>query len=307
MNKLEQKHISLVEQYLTDNCRLLEKKLFDYHIKDADTKDVLFALKLYQNKDGGFGQGLESDFRFPDSSPMATSIGLRILSKLEKTEEVSKMIKKAVQYLESTYDEDRKGWYAVPKVVNDYPHTPWWHYDEDEKMTVIDKNWGNPTAELIAYLYKYRKYISDLDIMNLVEHAVNYIDDKSNFNSENEVFCFIKLYNIVPKKYQIRIKEHLSNAVSQVIEYDENKWEEYVPLPLHFIKTSDQFKFKIKEKKIQSNLDYYVKTIKEKTMIDPPWGKSFYKDGLRRAYEEWKGVLTLEALEVLNNFDRIKK
>ena len=69
MEKLKQEDLSLVEQYITENCRLLEKKLFDYHFKGASTKDVIFALKLYQNEDGGFGQGLESDFRLPDSSP----------------------------------------------------------------------------------------------------------------------------------------------------------------------------------------------------------------------------------------------
>jgi hypothetical protein len=305
MEKLEQKNVSLVEQYLTDNCRLLEKKLFDYHFKGASTKDVIFALKLYQNKDGGFGQGLESDFRLPDSSPMSTSIGLRILNKLEKRKKSREMIKKAIQYLENTYNEDRKGWYALSEIVNEYPHTPWWHYDKEEKMTIIDKNWGNPTAELLAYMYKYKIYVNKLDIDALIEYAVNYINEKSEFKSENEVFCFIKLYNTLPKKYQIRIKDSLSKAVDQVIEYDENKWEEYVPLPLHFINSPAQNKFEIKEKKIQANLDYYSKIIKEKTMIDPPWGDSFYKEGLRLAYEEWKGVLTLDALIALDNFNRI--
>jgi hypothetical protein len=265
MEKLEQKNVSLVEQYLTDNCRLLEKKLFDYHFKGASTKDVIFALKLYQNKDGGFGQGLESDFRLPDSSPMSTSIGLRILNKLEKRKKSREMIKKAIQYLENTYNEDRKGWYALSEIVNEYPHTPWWHYDKEEKMTIIDKNWGNPTAELLAYMYKYKIYVNKLDIDALIEYAVNYINEKSEFKSENEVFCFIKLYNTLPKKYQIRIKDSLSKAVDQVIEYDENKWEEYVPLPLHFINSPAQNKFEIKEKKIQANLDYYSKIIKEKS------------------------------------------
>ena len=305
MEKLKQKEVTLVENYLTDNCRLLEKKLFDYHFKGASTKDVIFALKLYQNKDGGFGQGLESDFRLPDSSPMATSIGLRILNSLEKTEKSRDMIKKAIKYLESTYNKKRKGWYAVPETVNDHPHTPWWHFDKEEKMTVIDKNWGNPTAELLAYIYKYKKYVEKMDINNIIEYAVEYINDKDEFKSENEVFCFIKLYNLLPEKYQIRIKDSLSKAVDQVIEYDENKWEEYVPLPLHFVNSLDQYNFEIKEQKIQANLDYYLKIIKEKTMIDPPWGDSFYTEGLRPAYEEWKGVLTLDALITLNNFNRI--
>lgn len=306
IKKLKQKDISLANQYIAENSRLLEKRLFDYHFKDSNTQSVLFALKLYQNKDGGFGQGIEPDFRLPDSSPMATSIGLRILDELKETEQVKEMIKKAVIYLESTYNKNRTGWYAVSDIVNEYPHTPWWNFNQDEKRTVIDKNWGNPTAELIAYLYKHKEYLKKLDIDYLVDYAVSHINDKNKFNSENEVFCFIKLYNCLSARKQEKIRGSLSEAVAHVIEYDENKWQEYVPLPLHFVKDPKNYKFNIKEDKIQANLDLYVQLIKENTVIEPPWGKAFYKDGLKIAYKEWKGVLTVETLKVLDNFNRIE-
>ncbi|MCF8008478.1 MAG: hypothetical protein K9K32_01820 [Halanaerobiales bacterium] len=307
IKKLKQKDISLAKQYIAENSRLLEKRLFDYHFKDSNTQSVLFALKLYQNKDGGFGQGIEPDFRLPDSSPMATSIGLRILDELKEIEQVKEMKKKAAIYLESTYNKKRTGWYSVSDIVNEYPHTPWWNFDQKEKRTVIDKNWGNPTAELIAYLYKNRKYLKKLDIDYLVDYAVSYINDKNKFNSKNEVFCFIKLYNSLSEREQEKIKDSLSEAVAQVIEYDENKWQDYVGLPLHFVKRPKNYKFKIKEEKIQANLDLYLKLIKENTVIKPPWEKDFYKDGLKIAYEEWKGVLTLDTLKVLNNFNRVER
>src|SRR6056297_782147 len=125
VKKLDKKYLSMIDKYLKDHCRLLEKKLFEYYFKDAKPKEVVNALKLYQNQDGGFGQGLESDFRMPDSSPMTTSIGVRILKDFDSSKKSKMMLRRAVKYFESSFDENRHGWYALTEVVNDYPHTPW--------------------------------------------------------------------------------------------------------------------------------------------------------------------------------------
>ncbi len=65
-------------------------------VKDKSCPDI----KKNQNEGGSFGNGLESDFPMPFSSPMATSIGLRII-KAEK--EVGKELKWAMQYLENNF------------------------------------------------------------------------------------------------------------------------------------------------------------------------------------------------------------
>jgi len=306
MKMLEKKYLTKIDKYLRENCRLLEKRLFDYYFRDGEPKEIVDALKLYQNQDGGFGQGLESDFRMPDSSPMATSIGVRILKDFDSSKKAKRMLKQAVNYFEYTYNEKRKGWYALSKKVNDYPHTPWWHYDKEKGMTVIDENWGNPSAEIIAYLYKYKSYVKKLNVEELVDYAIKQLNEKQEFNSANEVFCYIKLYRELPEDKKEEIKENLSEAISQVVEYDEDKWEEYVPLPLHFVTDPKKECFDIDKESLKKNLNFYIDLIKENTVIKPPWGKSFYTEGLEPAYNEWKGVLTVEALKTLDNFNRIE-
>ncbi len=305
MKTLDQKYIDLFDDFLLDKGRLIDNKLFTYHFKNGNPIDVIKALKVYQNKDGGFGQGLEPDFRMPDSSAIDTSIGLRILKEFDDHKLVKPMISRAVKYLESTFDKNRKGWFAVPKEVNDYPHTPWWHYDEEQKMTAIDKNWGNPSAELIGYLYKYKKFVNKLDVEKLVDNAIEYINNKQEFNSENELFCYVELYKLLPEKYQEQIKDKISLGISNVIEYDRDKWTDYVPLPLDFISKPDDYWFGIKIEKVEENLDFYVGLIEENTVVDPPWGKDYYKEGLKRSYNNWKGILTLDILKRLDYFDRI--
>lgn len=305
MKTLDRKYLDLFDDFLLEKGRLIDNQLFSYYFKNGSTIDVIKALKVYQNKDGGFGQGLEPDFRMPNSSPLDTSIGLSILKEFDEHKLAKPMINRAIRYLESTFDKNRKGWFAVPKEVNDYPHTPWWNYDEDQEMTVIDNNWGNPTAELIGYLYKYRKFVDKLDVDQLVDTAVEYINNKEEFNSENELFCYVELYKVLPEKYKEKIKDSISLGISKVIEYDRNKWTEYVPLPLDFISKPDDYWFGIKIEKVEENLDFYVELIEENTIIDPPWGKDYYKEGLKRSYNNWKGILTLDILKKLDNFDRI--
>lgn len=307
--KLSNDSFLKVSHLLKNKARNLERYLYEYYFQDGNSKDVVEELKKYQNDDGGFGKALESDFRQPNSSPMATSIGIRFLSEIEETKETKDIIKSALKYLEFTFNEKRSGWYAVNKEVNNYPHAPWWHYDEEKHMTIIDKNWGNPSAEIIAYLYKYKEYLNKLDINYLIEYATQYIDNKRSFESENELFCYIKLFEVLPDKLKSKLKEKISYGISQVVEYDSGKWGEYVPLPLDFVPSPDKEKFGVNSYKIDENLDYYIKLIEgtEGRLIDPPWGDSFYQGSLTPAYNEWKGALTLKILKRLDNYSRIEK
>jgi len=77
--KLTGKPFSSINQFFKDQARDLEKYLFEYYFQGGNGAKIIEALKKYQNNDGGFGNGLESDFRQPFSSPMATSIGVRLL------------------------------------------------------------------------------------------------------------------------------------------------------------------------------------------------------------------------------------
>lgn len=307
MNKLTKDCFYEAGRSIMEYGRPLEKNIYQMHFNGGAKQAVINELKKFQNKDGGFGYGLESDFRLPYSSPMATSVGLRILSEMDESEDAKASIKAAVRYLEASFDSERNGWFVASKEINDFPHAPWWHYNEENGMTIIDKNWGNPSAELLAYLYKYREYAGKLDVDSLVEYAVAYIENKQKFNSENEVNCYIKLYNVLHKPLQSRLEKRILAALEQVIEQDENKWHEYVPTPLDFVKSPSGNRFGITDDKIEHNLEFIVNELESNGKIYPHWGDSFYKGDLKEAYNEWIGVLTLKALVTLDNFNRIER
>ncbi|MDT8719684.1 hypothetical protein IAI10_23905 [Clostridium sp. 19966] len=306
MKKLGLDIFEKVVQSINRYARPLEKSIFQYRFFGGTENEIVNELKKYQNKDGGFGHGIESDFRLTHSSPMATSIGIRLLSEIDSLKEAKEMISAAIGYLETTYDINRNGLFAVPKELNDFPHAPWWHYNEDDGMTVIDKNWGNPSAEIVAYLYRYKEYVKSLDIEKLVEYAINYIESKEEISSENEIFCYIKLYEVLTEHLQMRLERVISSAVEHVIVYDTKEWHEYVPTPVDFVSSINSSRFGVLESKIDENLDFLINQLQSDGKINPPWGDSYYKGDLKEAYNEWIGVLSLKALVTLNGFKRIE-
>ncbi len=309
MIKLKNKNFKIISENLKEKARPIDIESFNYHFNNAGPEKLLEEIKKYQNKDGGFGNALGPDFRLPLSTPMATSIGLRYLKNLDNLKSAQALIKKSVSYLEESYDNQRNGWYAVRKEVNDYPHTPWWHYDEEKKMTVIDKNWGNPSAELLAYLLKYRNYQNKINLDTLVKKAAKNIQHKKEYESENEIYCYLKLYEEVDSKTKSQLKVSIAEGIKQLIVYDQEKWQEYVPLPLDFVPAPEKERFGVSKSKIEANLDFFVKLIdkNKENLVEPPWGKSFYTGGLKDAYQEWQGNLTLNILIKLDNYRRIER
>ena len=305
MKKLSKTIFEQLNSYMDTDARPLEKSIFNYYFNDSSGDDILDSLEAFQNTDGGFGKGIEPDFKLIKSSPMATSIGLRYLSKLDNSDRAQNMIAKAVEYLEITFDSNRNGWYSVPINVNNYPHEPWWEFRNDINMTVIDYSWGNPTAELIGYVYKYKKYLNNLDIYSLRNYAITNLNKRTEFNSEHEIISYIHMYNALDEEFSSRIVDTLKLAVSKLVNINQSEWINYVPTPLKFINLDSKNFFGIECKFIDQNLDYLIDRLEEDGKILPTWQWGKYLEEWEIAKIEWMGILTLEALLSLLKFNRI--
>ena len=65
-------------QFILGNARLLDRKRFAFRFEGGSAKDVVAALRPYQNVDGGFGHALEPDLRCAASQPVPTELALEI-------------------------------------------------------------------------------------------------------------------------------------------------------------------------------------------------------------------------------------
>jgi len=301
---LEMETFRRAQYTILENGRELEKRLFAYYFMDGSANNVVEEIAGYQNVDGGFGNAMEPDFRLPASSPMATSVALQHLIHFDDLPLAKGVISKAIAYLDNTYVSEREGWFAVPRTVNDYPHAPWWEFDEEKGMCAIDANWGNPTAEIIGYLQRYREFTS-LDVDRLIGKAIEYLESKSEFSSFHEIFCFMRLYNLLDRKMATSLRPKLSEAICSLISKDQEEWRtEYVARPLDFVSSPDEF-FCIKRELIEDNIEYYIKELQTYGKIKPTWSKSFYDGEMSTAWDEWVAIITLRVLLILKSFGRI--
>lgn len=290
------------EYYLHANCRALEIARYNFLFKNGDPVKVIEELKKYQNPDGGFGKGLEPDFLLPDSSPLATTLAFQMLEEIPNPEEA--IVRHAVLYFENSFVNDRYGWFAVSQEVNNYPHANWWHWENGQ--TPIDANWGNPTAEIIGYLWKYRNYLTRLKIDDLVEHAINYWTSKTEFKSEHEVYCFIRLHDQLPAEMGQRLESQLAVATKQLAQLDPKLWGQYTPQPVHFANRPDSFLFEAVQPGIENNLDYLLKTMTANAIWEPNWTWGQYETDWPKSKTQWEGRLTIQNLKILKAYGRLK-
>ncbi len=304
MKKLSKETVKQAKFFISSKGRELEKARFNFLFNNGSSMDVINELKKYQNADGGFGTGLEPDFILPLSSPMATTVAFQIIEEING-ENADMLVSSGINYFLKTIIDERKGWFAVPNEVNEYPHAPWWNYDLKEGMTVIDKSWGNPSAEIIGYLLKHKELVDESFLDELVDYSINYLLQKEEFNSEHEIYCFIIFYNTLPLKKRNIIEYKLTNAVKGLVCNNPDDWNKYTPQPVHFVKTEDSSTFGIQQKDIDVNLDYIIESLNEEGGILPNWKWGQYDKSWEKAKDEWAGILTLNALKILYNYGRI--
>ncbi|SFG13046.1 hypothetical protein SAMN05216353_12416 [Halobacillus alkaliphilus] len=304
MRYLSTKAFETSKNYILTNARDLEQARCSYLFDRGAEQAIIKALDTYQNQDGGFGHGLEADFRLPASSPIASSVALQVLYSIDHYPEAQEMISKALNYFERSFNKERQGWLAVPSEVNHYPHAFWWTVHENG-TSWIDDNWGNPSAEIIGYLLAYKNEVSKLNADQLVSLSIKHLLSIDKFESEHEVFCYLRFFKMHPSCMNQEIHTKLKEGVRQLVTVNQEEWKNYVPLPLQFKPTPNSLNVGISSYAIENNLDYLVDRLEAKPYIEPAWKWDAYEDVWRKAKEEWQGVLTLEALQWLSSYGRV--
>ncbi|MBV1709588.1 MAG: hypothetical protein KMY54_06995, partial [Erysipelothrix sp.] len=134
-------------EWLLNHGRLLDIARFRYHFEKGDVSDVLIELQKYQNSDGGFGHGLEPDFRNPNSSPIACWVATEILAEIGCWNLELDIVRKLVDYLIDCQQKDDDWFRFSIESNNDYPRAIWWNFDSQKKAGIY-----NPSAALYGFL-----------------------------------------------------------------------------------------------------------------------------------------------------------
>lgn len=293
-------------EFMKTKARELERAIFEYEFKKGSKEAVIQALRYYQNEDGGFGKGIEPDFRLEASSPMATTVAFQILSQLGVGHEQG-MVKKGITYLLETYDEQKGRWSTVPREVNNYPHAPWWHFNEKAGEAGFDPKWGNPTAEIIGYLREFREGMPVDFVEDLTRRALDQLLSYPDEMEMHEILCFYRLAERVQEPERGRMLDKLKRCISHGVGKSPEEWNNYSATPLTFVFSPESpFYETIDKDLIDMNLNYVIGKQNENGSWAPNWGWGQYEEAWETAKREWQGILTLNMLRQLHAFGRIE-
>lgn len=314
MKKLSYENFKVMERFIYYRARDLEIAQFNNLFLDSGSEDILQALSIYQNRDGGFGHGLEPDNLNPYSSAAQTTKALQILkllgyddSNLDKISDY--IINRALHYI--YYYEFKNGKInpCVPS-NNNFPHAKWWDYKED-----FFSLWGyNPTVNIVAYTLLFKrtgnKYYDKA--FQAVPELIKYFLAHNN-HDKYQFKGYLELYEVISSKnlfidLQLPLKNHLDNMIELILDKNPENWgKERTCTPLSIL-TLDEF-INTSERKIliEQHLDFLIDFRNENGIYNLTWNWNWgneYKEYTMQKVK-WQGIKTIEYLYCLKKYNRI--
>ena len=119
------------------DARLVDRHRHAFLFDRGDAEPVVRAVRAYQNPDGGFGHGLEPDLRSPTSQPGAVQHGLEMLGEVGALDDP--MVARAGDFLLAIQRPDGGIPFVLPSVGED-PRAPWWQPADTSSLTQTAAN-----------------------------------------------------------------------------------------------------------------------------------------------------------------------
>jgi hypothetical protein len=145
MQRVTPDALDAAEEFLWLNARLIDRARFAYHFRTGTDRQVLDALRAYQNDDGGFGHAIEPDLRGPTSQPRGVDVALSVLDEVDDFDDP--MVQRACDWLQAVTASDGGVPFVLPTVRND-PRAPWWTTDDRPPGSLV------PTGAVAGLLHR---------------------------------------------------------------------------------------------------------------------------------------------------------
>lgn len=310
---LTQAQFTAAQNFIDQSARSLDQARFRHAFAAVSASEVLQELQAYQNPDGGFGRGLEPDWRSPASSALCTTIALQIMREVG-VEPNHDFVRSSLQYLVNTVHPHTHHWRNIP-VPSDVaatvqPHAPWW--SQGTPPNRFDAFSLNPTAEILGYLYEYAAYVPSIippELIQAVGDRVAYVLNTHPTPLEmHDLLCCLRLYQSpgVPLGLKTLVHQRLAKDLHTTLDTDPAAWADYGLRPLQVITRPDSPLMTGLEGAIAANLDFEVKSQNPDGAWYPTWDwGEMFPDAWPVAQQDWAGKLTVDTLLTLRAFDYI--
>ena len=292
--------------FVMEQGRELERRLLSYYFDDGTPTAVLDELANYQNQDGGFGNGLEPDLQLSDSSVITTTIALRILREVKATSS-DEIVRKAIQYLLAEYDSTQSTWPIVPQAVDEYPHAPWWNFENT--ADTFGNFLANPRAEVVGYLHEYHELVpTDLTkqlTVEVIEHIKTLPDEMNMY----DFICYVHLVETANLPHSS--KDTLAAILLQRAHLCQIRRRSHAGrtdgTPLWLAATPTSLLAETLKSEVDMNLDFDIEHQNSDGSWSPTWTwYGQYPEAWEQAEQHWQSCLTVEILKALKEFGRIE-
>lgn len=305
-----QEHFFKAREFMILNARPIDLARWHLHFEYGTIKEVLIALKTFQNPDGGFGHALEPDSWNPHSSPIQTWSAMEIMEEIGLDDPKHPMIQGILTYLESTPDFDGHFWFNTVPSNTDYPHAPWWQ-DKSKKGDYHDYN---PTAYFAGFILRFAERHSNLyqTGKRIAQESILAFNQTHDTTEMHLLACFAHLAQDLQSSGITDLvgfdtmELHLIERIKTLIDQDKDHWTSgYVCKPSRFIKTRNSPLYPIYHDAAEAECVHIEETQAEDGTWAVTWDWAEYPREWAIAKNWWKSIIILNNLLYLKQFGRL--
>lgn len=161
MSYLGKQQIDKSKEFIYQNGRLLERKLFEHFFEDMPRQAPINALLAYQNPDGGFGNGIEPDLLCPDSTAIGAETAMFVLDLLDYND--PEIIRNLAGWIVNNQNDDGSIKHP-PQNLADYPFQPWWDNPDSTRVLVLAGLLRKWEIELPNFYGRVREFYLQSDL-----------------------------------------------------------------------------------------------------------------------------------------------
>lgn len=284
------------------HARPYDRAKWNYLFHNGEKEDIVREMLKYQNDDGGFGNGFESDMLSPLSAAIPTAEA--IFQSYDYNLDCSaSWFRKILSYFGNSVQNIPKYWEDCPKEAMDYPHAPWWNYEPCKTFS------PNPCAVVASALIRYGTESQKNLGLKIAKDCFALLKS-SDFCGDHDSLNILTLVEQLSATGSPLITEEIMTAMERRIAdnvcFDSDKWHEYYFQPLDFVASPTSMWYPVVEKGVEDNIDFWLDNIGPEGVWHPNFSWGVDTETAKQVTENWKGYITVKRAKILLHFHRIE-
>ena len=275
------------EQFMLRDARLLDRLRFAQRFHDGSAEAVVAALLAYRNDDAGFGNALEPDLRGAASQPVPLEHALRTLDEAGIWDE--EIVERGCGWL-SSVSTDAGGVPFVLETVANGPHAPWWEATGEAYI--------NPTAGIAGLLHKHGSEHAWL--RTATEYVWLTLESGAELGADDTLSVLTFLEHVPDRARAQSAFNALVGRIDELVALDPEAGG-YVKTPLDFAPRPDTLARALFD---DATIELHLDALEAKQQDDGGWPITWEPPSVA-AVNEWRGYVTLRALDVIDRYGRL--